>query len=48
MNLPILRLGAVKQVGRFQQHLEALGLKIPCDPSVIAGAGSPLRQSLTR
>jgi 2,4-dienoyl-CoA reductase-like NADH-dependent reductase (Old Yellow Enzyme family) len=48
MNLPILRLGAVKEVGRFQLHLEALGLKIPCDSSVIAGADSPLRQSLTR
>jgi NADPH2 dehydrogenase len=48
MNLPILRLGAVKEVGSFQQHLEALGLKIPCDSAVIAGTESPLRQPLTR
>jgi hypothetical protein len=27
MTLPILRLGTVKDVSRFQQHLLALGLK---------------------
>jgi 2,4-dienoyl-CoA reductase-like NADH-dependent reductase (Old Yellow Enzyme family) len=48
MNLPILRLGAVKDVARFKQHLQALGLNIPCDADVVAGADSPLRWPLTR
>jgi NADPH2 dehydrogenase len=48
MNLPILRLGAVKDVARFQQHLQALDLNIPCDSAVVAGTNSTLRQSLTR
>jgi NADPH2 dehydrogenase len=48
MNLPILRLGAVKDVARFKQHLQALGLNIPCDADVVAGADSPLRRPLTR
>ena len=45
---PILRLGSVKHVSRFKEHLHALGLTIPCDDEVIAGTNSPLRQPLTR
>ncbi len=48
MSLPILRLGTVKDVARFQEHLGSLGLKIPCDAEVISGAESPLRQPLSR
>jgi len=48
MNLPILRLGAVKDVVRFQQHLQSLGLEIPCDSKVVVGQDSPLRQPLSR
>jgi NADPH2 dehydrogenase len=48
MNLPILRLGTVKDVSRFQQYLLALGLKIPCDTELVSGAESPLRQPLSR
>lgn len=48
MSLPILRLGTVKDVSRFQQHLSALGLNIPCDAELIAGSESPLRQPLSR
>jgi NADPH2 dehydrogenase len=48
MSLPILRLGTVKDVSRFQQHLRALGLNIPCDSEVISGPESPLRQPLSR
>ena len=39
MNLPILRLGAVKEVARLQQHLQSLGLQIPCDSSGYDGPG---------
>jgi NADPH2 dehydrogenase len=48
MNLPILRLGAVKDVARFQEHLQSLGLNIPCDSEVISGPEAPLRQPLER
>jgi NADPH2 dehydrogenase len=48
MNLPILRLGAVKDVARFQQHLQSLGLEVPCDSKVVVGQDSPLRQPLSR
>ena len=48
MNLPILRLGAVKDVERFKEHLHTLGLNIPCDSSISHGSDSPLRQPLSR
>ena len=48
MNLPILRLGAVKDVERFKEHLHSLGLNIPCDSSIVSGPDSPLRQPLSR
>ena len=38
----IFRLGTLKDVGSFQAHLRALDLPIPCDASIITGAGSPL------
>lgn len=46
--LPILRLGAVKEVARFQDHVRSLGLKIPCDGELLCGVDSPLRQPLSR
>jgi NADPH2 dehydrogenase len=46
--LPILRLGTVKDVSRFEDHLRLLGLTIPCDPELISGTDSPLRQPLSR
>jgi 2,4-dienoyl-CoA reductase-like NADH-dependent reductase (Old Yellow Enzyme family) len=48
VNLPILRLGAVKNVERFKEHLYSLGLNIPCDSSIFTGPDSPLRQPLSR
>ncbi len=48
MDLPILRLGAVKDVERFKEHLHSLGLNIPCDSSIVPGPASPLRQPLSR
>src|SRR5882724_10750128 len=48
ITLPILRLGAVKHVARFQAHVHTLGLTIPCDSQLRGGPGSPLRWPLTR
>jgi 2,4-dienoyl-CoA reductase-like NADH-dependent reductase (Old Yellow Enzyme family) len=39
----ILRLGSVKDVERFQAHVQALDLQIPCDAQILTGAQSPLR-----
>jgi len=44
----ILRLGSLKDVGRFQAHLQALNLQIPCDPQIVTGPQSPLRKPLHR
>jgi NADPH2 dehydrogenase len=46
--LPILRLGTVKDVARFQDHVRSLGLKIPCDSELLCGSDSPLSQPLAR
>src|SRR5215471_16899663 len=39
---PIVRLGTMKEVGRFQEHLRLLGVEIPCDSEISRGADSPL------
>src|SRR5256885_4437772 len=39
----ILRIGSVKDVRRFQEHLASLGLVIPCDAEILRGPDSPLR-----
>ena len=46
--LPILRLGSVKDVHRFQGHLRALHLTMPCDAEILQGDESPLRWPLVR
>ena len=46
--IPMLRIGAVKDVERFREHLHALGLNIPCDREVLAGAESPLLRPIER
>jgi NADPH2 dehydrogenase len=46
--LPILRLGTVKDVDRFQEHIRSLGLRIPCDRELVSGTNSPLRLPLDR
>lgn len=45
---PILRLGAVKDIARFQEHLHTLGVNLPCDRELISGPESPLRWPLHR
>ena len=42
----ILRLGSVKDVSRFKQHLQSLNLNLPCDEHLIAGSESPLQAPL--
>jgi NADPH2 dehydrogenase len=44
----ILRLGSLKDVRRFQDHLRALDLQILCDSQIVAGTQSPLRWPLER
>jgi NADPH2 dehydrogenase len=44
----ILRLGAVKDVARFQEHLHTLGVNLPCDRELVSGPESPLRWPLHR
>jgi NADPH2 dehydrogenase len=46
--IPILRLGTVKDVARFQDHVHSLGLTIPCDNELLSGSDSPLRWPLAR
>jgi len=45
---PILRLGTVKDVEQFKNHLASLGVSIPVDDQLEAQALSPLRQPLTK
>jgi NADPH2 dehydrogenase len=44
----ILRLGTLKNVARFQEHLNALRLSIPCDHELASGPDSPLRKPLVK
>ena len=46
--IAILRLGSVKEVSRFQEHLDSLHLTIPCDGEVVSGPKSPLRLPIAR
>jgi NADPH2 dehydrogenase len=45
---PILRLGAIKTVAHFQEHLHSIGVNLPCDPDLLHGPESPLRWPLRR
>jgi len=45
---PIVRLGALKHVDEFAEHLRVLGLTIPCDHELSHGPNSPLRHPLER
>jgi 2,4-dienoyl-CoA reductase-like NADH-dependent reductase (Old Yellow Enzyme family) len=40
----ILRLGSVKELAVFRDHLSALGLDLPCDDTILTGETSPLSQ----
>jgi len=47
-SLPILRLGTVKTVERFQEHLQALGLSLPADANIETGVQSWLLSAVER
>lgn len=44
----IVRLGSVRDVARFEECLDLLGLTIPCDRELMRGSESPLGQPLER
>src|SRR5882762_10211714 len=44
----MLRLGSVKNVAQFAEHLRALKLRIPCDSAVLPAAESPLFSTFSR
>src|SRR6185312_11654858 len=44
----ILRLGTIKSVAAFREHLHSLHLALPCDDELLTGQESPLRQPLVR
>jgi 2,4-dienoyl-CoA reductase-like NADH-dependent reductase (Old Yellow Enzyme family) len=44
----ILRLGSVKNISQFAEHLHNLGLEIPCESEVLSAADSPLFSPLAR
>ncbi|HKW35162.1 MAG TPA: hypothetical protein VJN92_19270 [Candidatus Acidoferrum sp.] len=48
MSQPILRLGSVKDVKQFLEHVRSLGLSIPCDMETLQGAASPLSSPIVR
>jgi len=45
---PILRLGTVRDIERFQAHVASLRVHIPCDTTLLARESSPLRSPLNR
>lgn len=44
----IVRLGGLKSVSRFKDHLRSLGATIPCDDELAVEHDSPLRQKLSK
>jgi NADPH2 dehydrogenase len=44
----IRRLGSIRDVHHFEEHLAALRLTIPCDRELLRGAESPLAQPILR
>jgi 2,4-dienoyl-CoA reductase-like NADH-dependent reductase (Old Yellow Enzyme family) len=42
----ILRLGTVKGVAQFQEHVQSLHLTLPCDSEILIGPDSPLRRPI--
>ncbi len=47
-SLPILRLGTVKTVEKFREHLQALGLSLPADTNIETGVQSSLLSPVER
>ena len=45
---PIPRIASIKDVARFEEHLNSLGVEMPCDRDVLRGESSPLRLPITK
>src|SRR5580692_10340128 len=44
----ILRLGSLRDIAQFKEHIDALRLTIPCDEELLLGPGSPLAEPIVR
>ncbi|HKW64422.1 MAG TPA: hypothetical protein VJN89_17860, partial [Candidatus Acidoferrum sp.] len=46
MSEPIVRLGSLRDVKQFLDHVRSLGLPIPCDAEIVQGSASPILEPL--
>jgi len=44
----LIRVGSLKTVRDFREHLNALGIDLPCDDTILTGADSPFTKPLSR
>src|ERR1700692_1290321 len=44
----IVRLGSVRDIAQFKEHIDALRLTIPCDDEILRGSESPLAEQIFR
>ena len=44
--LKLVRIPTLKTTADFRKHVTALGVELPCDESIVAGAASPLAQAV--
>src|ERR1700675_328568 len=44
----ILRLGSLRDIAQFKEHIDALHLTIPCDDEILRGSESPLAEPIVR
>src|SRR5437667_3043468 len=44
----LVRVPTLKTVAEFRQHVASLGIELPCEDEIVAGAGSPLAQPIAR
>src|SRR5258705_7927863 len=42
----LVRIPTLKSVADFRAHCATLGIELPCDDSILVGAGSPLAESI--
>jgi 2,4-dienoyl-CoA reductase-like NADH-dependent reductase (Old Yellow Enzyme family) len=46
MDKPFTKIGQLKNVAEFRQHVAQLGLDLPCDGQILAGADSPMSKAI--
>ena len=47
-SLKLVRIASLKTVAEFRKHAASLGIDLPCDDTIAAGAASPLAQPVTQ